>query len=372
MAALSGYEYSLDDSTYSNTLTFTQTNGEVDATTVYVRMVGTTTAPSGNIVLTSEGATNVNVAVTGTVSELPSLSVTEATQVFNLDEEITPVAIQNTLSGSEFFASYTNTTSGQLDGIDFTVSTLSSANVESLTLATVDWNNAGSKQGIIYDAATDTFTISFDSPVSNLNFYLFYFRGSNGGLGYDTYTFNHPFTVTHGLNGLPISGNTIDVSSTNYASGIIQFTEPVTTLTVVGVGGSNPGSAQGFTLSKSTPGSTYSVTPALPTGLTLDTATGEITGTPTVSSPATDYTVTGTTADGCTDTVVLSLAVNATPAIVDITDQTMCQNDELDVVTTITDTETTAGNLVVDATSSDQSILTDAGISITNSGDDFT
>ena len=44
----------------------------------------------------------------------------------------------------------------------------------------------------------------------------------------------------------------------------------------------------------------YSVSPALPTGLTLNTTTGDITGTPTVAAPAADYTVTVNNACGNT------------------------------------------------------------------------
>ena len=42
----------------------------------------------------------------------------------------------------------------------------------------------------------------------------------------------------------------------------------------------------------------YSVSPALPAGLSLDTATGIISGTPTTISPARDYTVTASNVDG--------------------------------------------------------------------------
>ena len=56
---------------------------------------------------------------------------------------------------------------------------------------------------------------------------------------------------------------------------------------------------------------TYSVSPALPTGLSLSTSTGAITGTPTVISSATTYTVTVTDSNGATATKTFSLTVNA-------------------------------------------------------------
>lgn len=55
---------------------------------------------------------------------------------------------------------------------------------------------------------------------------------------------------------------------------------------------------------------TYSVSPALPAGLTLDTKSGVITGTPTVGAATTSYTVKATNTAGNT-TVSLSITVNA-------------------------------------------------------------
>ncbi len=57
---------------------------------------------------------------------------------------------------------------------------------------------------------------------------------------------------------------------------------------------------------------TYSVSPSLPAGLSMNFATGSITGTPTATSLAATYTVTVTDADGATATASFSLTVNAT------------------------------------------------------------
>lgn len=54
--------------------------------------------------------------------------------------------------------------------------------------------------------------------------------------------------------------------------------------------------------------SSFSINPVLPTGLNFDSVTGQITGTPTVLSAATSYTVTGTYASGIT-TVSFSLSI---------------------------------------------------------------
>ena len=72
---------------------------------------------------------------------------------------------------------------------------------------------------------------------------------------------------------------------------------------------------KGTTMTSSTPsvsGGTvvsWSISPSLPTGLSFDTSTGTISGTPTVVSADTNYTITATNAGGSNSTVV-SLAVN--------------------------------------------------------------
>jgi uncharacterized repeat protein (TIGR01451 family) len=56
---------------------------------------------------------------------------------------------------------------------------------------------------------------------------------------------------------------------------------------------------------------TYSVSPSLPTGLSMTPGTGAITGTPAVASAATTYTVTVTDANGQTATATFALTVNS-------------------------------------------------------------
>ncbi|MFL0163403.1 putative Ig domain-containing protein, partial [Aquirufa salirivi] len=55
----------------------------------------------------------------------------------------------------------------------------------------------------------------------------------------------------------------------------------------------------------------YSIAPALPTGLSINTTTGVISGTPTVTSAATNYTVTATNGFGSTTSNQINITVNA-------------------------------------------------------------
>ena len=57
----------------------------------------------------------------------------------------------------------------------------------------------------------------------------------------------------------------------------------------------------------------YSVSPALPVGLSLSSSTGIISGTPTVAVAAAGYVVTASNTSGST-TVTLNLTVNAAPS----------------------------------------------------------
>lgn len=60
--------------------------------------------------------------------------------------------------------------------------------------------------------------------------------------------------------------------------------------------------------------SSYSVSPALPVGLSLNTTTGVISGTPTAITSATDYTITASNAAGSTIKVISIATPNAAPA----------------------------------------------------------
>ncbi|MGA1517382.1 MAG: hypothetical protein ACO396_06380 [Phycisphaerales bacterium] len=162
------------------------------------------------------------------------------------------LALGSSALASPTFATYSGSNAGSVNGVGFTMSGLSAAqyqpDIQSLGMTGSDWNNVGAQQGRIYNAnSTTTFTVTFASPVSGLQMYLYYFRGaSGGGAGYNSYDFGQAFTITGGLGSPTTQSGTALNTPSGFASGVITFTGPVTTLTVTATG-SATGGDQGFT-----------------------------------------------------------------------------------------------------------------------------
>lgn len=135
-------------------------------------------------------------------------------------------------------------------------------------------------------AAQSTYTVA-STGSGTINIY------KPGVYGYD-YTFNHTAP--------PLSASTA-VSSKTLTRGVSAT--PFTP--VMASGGTTPYS--------------YAVSPSLPTGLSFDTATGQVSGTPTVNSSTATYTVTVTDNASSTATSTFSLTVN--PLTLTITPSTL-------------------------------------------------
>ena len=93
-----------------------------------------------------------------------------------------------------------------------------------------------------------------------------------------------------------ITVNDVAPSALSYATNSVIYTKDV------GITDNTPSSAGGAVVS-------YSITPSLPTGLSFDTTTGVISGTPSALSTATSYVVSATNSGGSA-TVTLRIAVN--------------------------------------------------------------
>ncbi|MGA1393767.1 MAG: hypothetical protein ACO38W_11495 [Phycisphaerales bacterium] len=162
------------------------------------------------------------------------------------------LALGSSALASPTFATYSGSNAGSVNGVGFTMTGLSAAgyqpDIQSLNMSGSDWNNVGAQQGRIYDAnSTTTFTVTFASPVSGLQMYLYYFRGAaGGGGGYASYDFAQAFTITGGLGSPTTQSGTALNTPSGFANGVITFTGPVTTLTVTATGSASGGD-QGFT-----------------------------------------------------------------------------------------------------------------------------
>ena len=104
--------------------------------------------------------------------------------------------------------------------------------------------------------------------------------------------------------GDPTNGCSDNKSSSNQTAAPANLVYPASTITATA----------GQVIPTATPTVTgsvtsYSISPALPAGLTLNTSTGAISGTPTVSSVQATYTITASNVSGSTTTTI-QLAVN--------------------------------------------------------------
>ena len=100
-------------------------------------------------------------------------------------------------------------------------------------------------------------------------------------------------------------------------SPVITYATPQTYIAGTAISSLSP------TVSGGTP-TGYAVSPALPAGLTMSATTGSISGTPTVAAAAANYTVTATTASGCTGTAVINITVNPSSPSVAISGSPGC------------------------------------------------
>ena len=120
-----------------------------------------------------------------------------------------------------------------------------------------------------------------------------------------------PTTVTTSTVYTITGTNTQGTDTATFTLAVIEqapdFTISPTTLTAtVGT------AITGYVLTSTYSSNSFAVSPAVPAGLTFSTVTGLLSGTPTVVSTATVYTITGTNTSG-TDTATFTLIVNAAP-----------------------------------------------------------
>lgn len=141
-------------------------------------------------------------------------------------------------------------------------------------------------------------------------------------------------TSTGEISGTPTEAGTFNLrivtgSSSHPCGDAIFYTFIVNcpasiTFTPATLSNGNVGTPYSATISSSLgAGTTYSIAPALPAGLSLNASTGEISGTPTAITPSTTYTITATNTSGapnttaCTATQTYTFEIGAPLAISD-------------------------------------------------------
>lgn len=128
-------------------------------------------------------------------------------------------------SYSQQGAIYNSPFSGTLANIPFTLSNLNSPSVVNYNLSSPGFSSAplSNSQPCLDYAYNSNWSITFDTPIENLRLYCKYWRDM-------TVSFNHPFTILSGTNVQSPSGNILN--TTSYSDAIIEFSNPVTTLTL--------------------------------------------------------------------------------------------------------------------------------------------
>jgi len=75
LTAPTGFQISTDGTNFNSTITLNEVSGSVATTTIYVRMASLSSDPtSANLTITSTGASTRNISLSGTVTEIPTVS----------------------------------------------------------------------------------------------------------------------------------------------------------------------------------------------------------------------------------------------------------------------------------------------------------
>ena len=150
----------------------------------------------------------------------------------------------------DVFVNWNSTTSGDLDGTTVTLSGMDSHDFFSADLTGPDYSAAPgsvSQQTVSYSVNSAVVTATFSQPVSGIRLYLVFWRPDI------TFTFSEPFTVSSGLTTSTVSRDQITTPPSAFGDGIIEFTGPVSSLTITSNAPPMNFSRQGITFSKAGP-----------------------------------------------------------------------------------------------------------------------
>ncbi|RTY93907.1 YDG domain-containing protein [Flavobacterium sp. GT3R68] len=307
--APTGFEVSSDNITFGSTATYTQTAGSASGT-LYIRLKAaaavTGSYNSQNIVLSSTGATSVNITTSASGNSVTAkgLTITGLSGVNKIYNGTTAAASSGTaaysglVNGESFSVTGTPSlsfaTAGVGTGIAITVIgyTAPSTNytltqptgltaditAKALTITGLTADNKvfdNTTTATLSGTATLFGVVAGDSGnVTVAGPYVANFSQSAVGTGLAV-------TVSGYTISGPASGNYTVMQPTGLTADITSFATPVITSALTASATYGVASASYFITATNTPTS-YSAS-GLPAGLSLDTSTGEITGTPTAN-----------------------------------------------------------------------------------------
>ncbi len=228
---------------------FLKADGSIDSTT-YLTAAGTAANVSGVVAIANGGtaATTAAVALTNlgaapidspTFTGVPlaptPINTTNTTQIattaFIQDLLLNaPSSSSSTLSG----AIWTSATTGTLNGTGFTIggytmtSTPPSLLNQNYSSADYSSNPLSATQQTSYFMSGSSWTVTFNAPISNLKLYIYWRGGGIGGSSF--YQFDQAFSIASGSTGMTNSGNNLNISG--WGKGILEFSGPITTLTL--------------------------------------------------------------------------------------------------------------------------------------------
>ncbi|MBP6397418.1 MAG: putative Ig domain-containing protein [Saprospiraceae bacterium] len=228
---------------------------------------------------------NANITVSG-IGRGTGINGTNANNRYNAN-----AWSSGTLDANDYFYfTITPNSSYEIDFVSFVYTGQSSMNgPTSFALrSSLDGYSANIGSPIANGATISLSASQFQNISSTITFRLYGFGAVDAGgtFSVNDFTFNGNVCI-------PLSGLTYTSTSINTC---VNATIPDNTVSAIT--GSTP--------------TNFSISPALPSGLSISSSTGTISGTPLVSSPTTSYTITATNACGTT-TQTVSITVNALP-----------------------------------------------------------
>lgn len=133
-------------------------------------------------------------------------------------------------SHSQIVANFTGTNTGTLSGVPFTfTNTTAKSFSTSLSGAAFSAAPISGNTQIFEVKANDNWTVTFDTPLSNLRLYCRFLRTN-------VVEFDQPFAILSSDGTfLNTSGNQLE--TTTFSNGIIEFTNPITTLSLTYLSG---------------------------------------------------------------------------------------------------------------------------------------